>query len=393
MQNDNVPVILAIDTSCDETSVAVLRGDKILSNCLYSQLDLHARYGGVVPSIARVEHEKKFPDVLQEAIEKSGIVLQDIDHVAVTTGPGLAIALEVGVQKAKELASDLQIPLIAVNHMAGHLFSSLGTDKINFPVLALLISGGHTELLLLDDLKTYRKVGQSLDDACGEAFDKAARVLGLPYPGGPAISKLATEARKEWNVNFRRENQSLLVVVERKKHDEDKNISSSMIYELPVPMMFSDDLNVSYSGLKSAFKRLVAKIITGDNYAKTPSTEDMESQISEEHKRPLALAFETAAVEAIVRKVEKGVGEYMVKELWLGGGVAANMYLRERIEGVAASHEIISRIPKDKLLMTDNAGMIGLAAYVGLKEQVTSYIKLYNPADLDKVDREPSWEL
>lgn len=385
MKNLTTPTILAIDTSCDETSVSITRGFEVLSNCLYSQLDLHAKYGGVVPSIARTEHEKKFPGVLEEALEKSGVQKGDIDYVAVTTGPGLAIALEVGIQKAKELAKELDIPLIAVNHMAGHLMSGLTEENVEFPILALLISGGHTEIILLHDFVHYEKTGQTLDDACGEAFDKAARVLGLPYPGGPAISKLASEAKDKWEVSLRKDNNSLLVSI------RERNGSTS--YELPVPMVYSGDLNISYSGLKSAFKRLVCKVVTGDDKAKTPSSDELGMMLTEDQKQPLSLAFETAALEAIVRKVALGVEEYQVKEIWLGGGVAASPVLRSMINKLAEKAGVRARIPNDKALMTDNAAMIGIVAYVGLQNESAGYIKVFEKGRVEKADRDPNWEL
>ncbi len=390
MKNLTNPIILAIDTSCDETSVSVTRGFEVLSNCLYSQLDLHAKYGGVVPSIARVEHEKKFPGVLEEGLEKSGIKKGDIDYIAVTTGPGLAIALEVGVQKAKGLAGELGIPLIAVNHMAGHLVSGLTEESVEFPILALLISGGHTEIILMHSFSSYEKVGQTLDDACGEAFDKAARVLGLPYPGGPAISKLAGLAKEKYEVSLRRDNQTLMVIVEKK----DK---AGKRYELPVPMVYSGDLNVSYSGLKSAFKRLVARMVMkedeGEVEAKILGSDELGRLLTEEQKLPLSLAFETAALEAITRKVALGVEEYQVKEVWLGGGVAASPVLRSMIEEIADVAGIKARVPTNKGLMTDNAAMIGIAAYIGLQNKEAGYVKVFEKGRVEKADRDPSWEL
>lgn len=390
MKNLTDPIILAIDTSCDETSVSITRGFEVLSNCLYSQLDLHAKYGGVVPSIARVEHEKKFPGVLEEALEKSGVDKNEIDYIAVTTGPGLAIALEVGVQKAKELANELGVPLLAVNHMAGHLVSGLAEENVEFPILALLISGGHTEIILMHSFSSYEKVGQTLDDACGEAFDKAARVLGLPYPGGPAISKLAAVAKEKYEVGLKRDNQTLMVIVGPKDR-------SGESYELPVPMVYSGDLNVSYSGLKSAFKRLVTRTVTKkdqtEGRARILSSDELGRLLTEEQKLPLSLAFETAALEAITRKVALGVEEYQVKEIWLGGGVAASPVLRSMIEEMAEKAGIKARVPKDKGLMTDNAAMIGIAAYIGLQNKEAGYVKVFEKGRVEKADRDPSWEL
>jgi N6-L-threonylcarbamoyladenine synthase len=374
MDKQNLPLtILAIDTSCDETSVAVTRGSVVLANALYSQLELHKNYGGVVPSIAKLAHIEKFDSVLQEALDAADVSLENIEAVAVTQGPGLAIALEVGINKAKELAERLKVPLIGVNHMEGHLLSALALEKseaedneIKFPALGLLVSGGHTEFIEVKEIGSYRKLGGTLDDACGEAYDKSARMLGLPYPGGPLISKLAEENREKLEVKFEKDQRSLMA----------RGYENGVLkYELPVPMAFSGDLNVSYSGLKTAVKQLINKLSS-------------ELQLSEERVGEIAAVFEAAAIKMLTLKLGNALEGSKFNEVWLGGGVVASDYFRAEVAKVCEQHNVELRMPVSKKLMTDNAAMIGVAAGLKLMNGIETGV-FTNPSKFILLDRDP----
>lgn len=392
MNLDQNSTILSIETSCDETAAAVTRETEVLSNEIYSQLDLHKLYGGVVPDIARTAHQQKLPEIVNGALQKAGKSRGDIDAVAVTYGPGLAIALEVGVKAAKDLAKELDVPLIAVNHMQGHLASVLSGVKlssIQFPVLGVLVSGGHTELILVNGLNDYQKIGQTTDDACGEAFDKVSNMLGLGYPGGPAISRAASIARQRLSFRLEKHQKSLYLrgymgKVERGQH----------LYELPIPMATQDNLNMSYSGLKTAVKHIVNKLGGTSHKITLQQTVDLPplevNQIEE-----LAAMFEEAAVAVIVNKIGLATKQYPeLKEIWLGGGVVANSRLREEVSSLAKNVNIRIRLPENAGLMTDNAAMIGLAAAVKIAQQPkTTEFGFYLPGQLHLLDRAPSLSL
>lgn len=365
-------IILSIETSCDETALSVLSvlNDQaphftILSNELISQIDIHREFGGVFPAIAKREHAKAiFPLFIksltdaslitqgttdltgkEEAIralftheqELCDLFIQEIAHIekphidciAVTTGPGLEPALWVGVNFARALAYTWDIPLVPVNHMEGHVMSVIAQKNgntfesapISFPALSLLVSGGHTELVVIRDWMNYEKIGQTKDDAVGEAFDKVARMIGLPYPGGPEISKLAHEAR------------------EAHLHAD---------FEFPRPMMHSGDYSFSYSGLKtSALYRI----------------QDMGT-LNEQDKKIIALEFENAAIEVLIKKTLRAVDEYSIRTVMVGGGVANNTYLQEELKKAINAHDssIALYFPR-KDFSTDNSLMIGVAGY------------------------------
>jgi len=320
--------ILSIDTSCDETAAAVTQETRILSNVIASQTKLHARFGGVEPALARREHKKLIQPVVDEALERAGLEMANLDAVAVTVGPGLAVALEVGVAKAKELAESHKKPLIAVDHMEGHLLSpfarykdgNFGIDDPRFPAIGLLVSGGHTELVLARDFGKYELVGQTLDDAAGEAFDKVARILDLPYPGGPQLSQLAEEG-------------------------------DNKTFSLPIPLKQSESLDFSYSGLKTSCLYLSKKL-------------DMKSH---KNKANFAASFERAAVTHLVDKLRRAVRQYNPKMILIGGGVINNKRLQEKLKREAKLSAIPLYIPFDNTLLTDNAAMIGVAAYFKAK--------------------------
>lgn len=324
--------ILAIETSCDETCAAVVEDGKILSNVISSQIELHKAWGGVVPSIAKRAHEDKISYVVDEAIKVLKNI-EEVDAVAVTRGPGLAIALEVGIRHAKELAKKLNKPLIAVNHIEGHVLSAL-TPEVQFPAMALVVSGKHTDLIYVPKIGDYKIIAMTTDDALGEALDKAARMLGMGYPGGAEIGKAAA-------------------------------LGNPKKYSLPLPMLGREDQNqFSYSGLKAAFLRLVNQ-----------SPNDIND---------LAAAFQDTAFRHLTRVLNKSLENFETKDLLVGGGVAASEELRHRLANLADSHGMKAHFPS-KGLYGDNAAMIGIAAYYKAQRG-----KFTSP---DSVDRLPRWRI
>jgi N6-L-threonylcarbamoyladenine synthase len=338
--------ILAIETSCDETSAAVVVDGEIKSNVVWSQIKLHEKWGGVVPSIAKRAHEEKIDEIVKQALKEADI--KQADFVAVTVGPGLAIALEVGILKAKELCKKWGVPLLPVNHLEGHILAS-SPKKEWVPSLALIVSGGHTELALAREQGSYKIVAKTADDALGEALDKAGKMLRLGYPGGPVIEKMAELG------------------------DKDK-------YELPIPLRGREgEGRFSYSGLKTALLRLVQKIET-------------ESGLSKEIVQNLAASFQEACFEHLIRVVRVNCLPYLVgrkiENLLVGGGVIFNKRLREKLEDLGKELGIKVHFPKEGILCGDNAGMIGLAGYYkALRNEVV------NEKDFDKIDRLPRWSL
>jgi N6-L-threonylcarbamoyladenine synthase len=346
--------ILAIDTSCDETSVAITINDRIISNKISSQIELHKKWGGVVPSLARRLHEENIDLVVKEAFQKTKIKLKDIDVFAVTQGPGLAIALEVGIKKIKEYAQKYKKPVVAVNHMEGHIYSALahnskGNPKIKykFPLLALLVSGGHTELVLMKNHGSYEILGKTLDDAIGEAYDKVARMLELGYPGGPIIEQIA------------------------KQGDENR-------FPLPVPMTKIRTTDMSYSGLKTAVLYLTQKVFT----------EDLKEKEKKQIICDIAASFQKSAIDSLLIKtkivLENIKNTYKVEDLILGGGVSANMALRKRLRATFGKDYRI-HFPISKKLSGDNAGMIAVAAYHNALRG--------NFTDAEKIERSPNLSL
>ena len=317
--------ILAIDTSCDETAVAVTNGRRILSNVVYSQVLLHQKWGGVVPSLAKRAHEERIDGIVDLAIHKSHIKWENIDTIAVTQGPGLAIALEVGIRKAKELSQIYKKPLIGINHLEGHLYSifaqnSCGNPKRNmiFPYLSMIISGGHTEFVLWKNYLEYNVLGATLDDAAGEALDKAGKLLGLGYPAGAVIERLA------------------------------ETVNHNDPYKFPRPMVYSKDLNFSFSGLKTSFYY----------YLKTISQREKQTKVAE-----LASSFQEAVFDTILLKAEKAIQQTGIHHLVIGGGVSANVYLRKKLRVLVNRYAGTVYFPSMKALTGDNAAMIGIAAW------------------------------
>lgn len=361
--------ILSIETSCDETAVSIVRANgqfphasyEVLGNALFSQIDIHREYGGVFPAVAKREHAKTLVPVLQKALteahmytEGNATLTQDeseplitilhrepglsdalihffntcerpnIDLIAVTSGPGLEPALWVGINFARALAHHWQIPVVPVNHMEGHILSSIFSGntvpEIAFPAIALLISGGHTELVLMRTWTEYELVGQTRDDAVGEAFDKVARMLGLPYPGGPEIGKLAREAREQ---------------------------SLPQYTALPRPMLDSKDLDFSFSGLKTAVRYVIQD--------KTLSAHDRAS---------LAREFEDAVTEVLLKKAQKAINAHGARTLIIGGGVSANTHIRDTFTThFTREYPMLTLYIPPRNLSTDNSVMIALAGH------------------------------
>ena len=318
--------ILGIETSCDETAAAVIEdGRYIVSNVVATQVEMHAKYGGIVPEIASRQHMQTLLPVVGEAMEKAGMELPELDGVAVTHGPGLAGALLVGVNIAKGLALSHDLPFIGVNHLEGHVYAAWleeGVDpesRPGFPLMCLITSGGHTDLILMEGHGNYTLIGRTRDDAAGEAFDKAARVLGLGFPGGPEIQKYAERA-------------------------------VGLEPDLPRPRV-RDSLDFSFSGLKTAVLR---RAESKGMYPPKDDAEPDESEVSE-----VALAFQEAIVDSMVRRTLEAVKKHRVKGILLGGGVAANSHLRAEMAKRSPVEVIVPRPG----LCTDNGAMIGAAAF------------------------------
>ena len=302
--------ILAIESSCDETSVAIIDHGNLLSNIVSSQIDVHAKYGGVMPEIASRLHCENIGYVIKEALEKANVTLEDIDAFAITRGPGLIGALHVGMQAAKTLAMVYDKPLIPVHHLAGHIYANEFVDEFTFPMLAVVVSGGNTELVLMKDHLQFEIISSTRDDAVGESFDKVARCMGLPYPGGVVIDKLAKEG----------------------KH----------AYDLPVPLKGEDTLDFSYSGLKTSVINLVHKYEQNGEEINVPD---------------MAKSFQDVAIGQILDRTKKACERYEIKEVILAGGVSANSYLREEMKKLMEKLNIKLVIPP-LWCTTDNAAMI-----------------------------------
>lgn len=339
--------ILAIETSADETAAAVTDGRNVLSNVIYSQIVTHAKWGGIYPALAKRAHEEKIDPVVKKALEKFNLN-KDIDYIAVTYGPGLAIALEVGIKKAKELAQKFHKKIIAVNHLEGHIYSSFAQNskgnpkhQFKFPYLAFVISGGHTEIVLFKDHCSYQILGETLDDAAGEALDKAAKMLGLGYPGGPVIERLA------------------------------KQTDNKDYYGFPRPMLKSNNLNFSFSGLKTSFFYYLKE---------TPEKEKIKNI------KKLASSYQEAVFETMEKKLESAIKKTGINRVVVGGGVSANQYLRSKLRFLLKKYGGSILFPPFKYLTGDNATMIGVAAYY--KAQKKMFVK-----NVDELDRVPRLEL
>lgn len=328
-------IILALESSCDETACAILKNDELIANVISSQIEVHQKYGGVMPEIASRLHLENILVVINEAIEKAHIKLEDVTAFAVTRGPGLIGTLHVGLQAIKTLALIYNKPIIPIHHLAGHIYANEFVSPLKFPTLALVVSGGNTELVYMKEHLSFEVIGETLDDAVGESFDKVARVLGLPYPGGVSIDKLSKEGVHEYNLP-------------NMKHE--------------------DTLNFSYSGLKTAVINLVHKL------------EQNNQQVNIAN---MAKSFQDVAIKELLDKVNLAIKKYDVKQIVLAGGVSANSYLRSEITAMFKDTNIEVIIPPI-WCTTDNAAMIA---------KVASYLydrKIFASLDLSV---NPSWKI
>jgi len=313
--------ILAVETSCDDTSVAILKNKSVLSNIVSSQ-KIHQIFGGVVPEIASREHDRLIVPVMKEAVKESKIKLFELDAIAYTRGPGLLGSLLVGTSFAKSLALSLNIPLLEINHMQAHILSIFiddNTEKPKFPFIALTVSGGHTQLVLVKSYFEFIEIGTTLDDAAGEAFDKSGKIMNLGYPAGPKIDKLAIQG------------------------DCNK-------FKFPKPKV--EGLNFSFSGLKTNFK----------NFVNSKSKDFINKNIND-----LCASLQSTIVEILIDKIIKARDQYEINEFVICGGVSANSFLRKELTGLIESHKIKTYVPKINY-STDNAAMIGINGYFKFKE-------------------------
>ena len=329
--------ILGIESSCDETSCSIVaNGRKEIATIISSQIDIHKEYGGVVPEIASREHVKNITIVIEECLKKANMSMEDIDAIAITYGPGLIGSLLIGLEAAKTLAFIYNKPLVPVHHIAGHIYANSLEKEMKFPLLALIVSGGHTELVIMEDHYKFRKIGGTLDDAIGECYDKVARVIGLEYPGGPKVDKLASIGKSTYN--------------------------------LPIPLN-DDSYNFSFSGLKSAVINLNHKL---------------EQRGEEINKEDLAASFQKVAISSIINKTKKAIENYNIKNLIVAGGVAANKGLRSEVYKLGEELNIDITIPNMKYC-TDNAAMIATAGYYAYKDGRIAYLTL-NSKSSDKLN-------
>lgn len=314
--------ILGIESSCDETSVSIVKnGCDEIGTIVLSQMDTHASYGGVVPEIASRMHVENITIVIEECLKKANMTMNDITAIAVTYGPGLIGCLLIGVEAAVTLSYIYKKPLVPVHHIAGHIYANNLVSKMEFPLISLVVSGGHTELVYMDENYSFKKIGGTLDDAVGECYDKVARVLGLPYPGGPNIDKLSYEG-------------------------EDT-------YTLPLPLD-DNSYNFSFSGIKSAVINLA---------------HNEEQRGNKIRKSDMACSFQNRAVEILTKKTMRALKEYNVKNLIIAGGVSANTVLRNKFTELCEKNGINLTIPNIKYC-TDNAAMIAAAGYFAYKKGI-----------------------
>ena len=307
--------IFAIESSCDETSASIIKnGCEEISTVVLSQIDIHTKFGGVVPEIASRNHTAAVTLVFEECLKKANMTFDDIDAIAVTYGPGLNGALLIGIEAAKALSYATGKPLVKVNHMAGHIYANKLFGQFKFPLISLVVSGGHTELIYMDKDFSFKKLGSSLDDSIGEAYDKVARVIGIPYPGGPLMDKMAHVGEHT--------------------------------YKLPMPKN-DDSYDFSFSGIKSAVINLV---------------HNEHQRGNEINKENLATSFQETVVGILVKKTVKALKEYNVNQLLLAGGVSANKGLRDALE-IECNKLGVELLKPDIKYCTDNAAMIGCAAY------------------------------
>lgn len=341
--------ILAIDTSCDETAAAVTDGTKILSNIVWSQASLHAKFGGVMPSLAQRMHQERIDWVVKRAMVNGKCKMENLDCIAVTVGPGLSIALGVGINEAKGLAKQYDKRLVAVNHLEGHILSPLARPNnsqftihnLQFPSLGLVVSGGNTILVKINKIGSYETLAQTTDDALGEALDKGARMLGLGYPGGAILEKMA-------------------------------RLGNPNKYKLPIPIVGHEERKIfTYSGLKTALSRLT----------------ESQKPLTKEKIYNLAAAYQDVAFKHLIRVISHVLKSSGIKvsDFFVGGGVVANVELRRRLRKLCKEYKINVHLPYSNKITGDNAAMIGVAAY--FKAQRHEF------TELDKIDRLPDYKI
>ncbi len=330
-------IILAIESSCDETACAIVKnGKEILANKVATQIDVHTLYGGVVPEIASRIHVENISIIIKEALKEANMKVEDVDAIAFTQGPGLIGSLHVGVLAAKTLAWAYNKPLIPVHHLSGHIYANAFVDDLKFPLLALVVSGGHSELVYMREDYDFEVIGSTLDDAIGEAYDKVGRVLNLPYPGGPKIDKLAKEGKN--------------------------------VYKLPKPKVDSP-LDFSFSGLKSAIMQSINRI---------------EKSGQEVNIADMCCSFQETALSALWDRVEYALKLYDVKQVVLAGGVAANSRLRAIVtEKMSKDHPDVSYIIPPLKCCTDNAAMIGASGYIAYLKGIRADYSVGAKASMD----------
>ena len=323
-------IVLGIESSCDETGVAIYDTEHgLLADTLYSQIDLHRQYGGVVPELASRDHLRKIIPLIDEALSNVKLSITDIDAVAYTAGPGLNGALLIGATVANTLGYANNIPVIPVHHLEGHILSPLlNIDKPTLPFIALLVSGGHSQIIAAYEIGKYTILGDTLDDAAGEAFDKSAKMLGLPYPGGKYIAELAELGND--------------------------------VYSLPRPMIHSGDLTMSFSGLKTAVLILIKKL------------QAQNIEIVEQVLYDVARSVEEAITDVLVKKSFLAIKQTGIKQLVISGGVSANLRLRNKFNALAQKHNLAVFYPPLKYC-TDNGAMIALAGATRLQNQTSNY--------------------
>jgi len=320
--------IMAIESSCDETSVSIVKNGKDdISTVINSQINVHTKYGGVVPEVASRLHLENITMCINECVEKSGMKLEDMDAFACTYAPGLLGSLLVGVEAAKVLSFVYKKPLIGVNHMMGHIYANMINNDLEFPLLSLIVSGGHTDLIVMKNKDDFEYLGQTLDDAIGEAYDKVARILDLPYPGGPNVEKYAKEGQD--------------------------------MYKMP-NILNDESYNFSFSGIKSHINNLV---------------HNERQRGNEVNKYDIACSFQNSATKLLVNKVKKALIDKDLKTFILSGGVASNNYIRESLNKLCDELGVKMYVP-DKIYCTDNATMIGAAAYILYEKREFSDLSL-----------------
>ncbi len=327
------PLVLGIESSCDETAAAVVRGStRVLSNVVATQHELHRRYAGVVPEIASRAHLERIVPVVRDALDQADVTFKDLNAIAIGNRPGLIGSLIVGIGAAKTLAWSLELPLIGVDHIVAHLHAGLlNAEPIEYPAVGLVVSGGHTSLFQLDDPLSLQLLGRTIDDAVGEAYDKAATILELGYPGGPEIDRMAQQGNEH-------------------------------AHDFPVALMQRDNLNFSFSGLKTS----LLYAVRGAPRRGDKTFPHHASELTEAEKADFAASFQSAAIRALIRKLELAIDRCAPRTLLAGGGVTANTRLRAELKAVAARRHLDLRLPAAEFCL-DNAAMI--AGYGAVKHQ------------------------